>query len=187
MIDRLVHHAEILSLKGDSYRLRGKDLGDELRGGPPVRQSARLPAAVGRVVREGQQPPAPGLRCRPVDRFAEELEVMRALPARELDLDRRLVMRVPPDPYLRFDTNDYSLAPGFVARRVEVRVSQQRVTATVLDSGEQAANHERSFAKHRTITALEHARALKILRGERRGVQIDVEQRSLDVYDALMA
>jgi DNA replication protein DnaC len=27
MIDRLVHHAEILSLKGDSYRLRGKDLG----------------------------------------------------------------------------------------------------------------------------------------------------------------
>jgi DNA replication protein DnaC len=27
MIDRLVHHAEILSLKGDSYRLKGKDLG----------------------------------------------------------------------------------------------------------------------------------------------------------------
>jgi DNA replication protein DnaC len=27
IIDRLVHHAEILSLKGDSYRLRDKDLG----------------------------------------------------------------------------------------------------------------------------------------------------------------
>lgn len=27
MIDRLVHHAEILALKGDSYRLQGKDLG----------------------------------------------------------------------------------------------------------------------------------------------------------------
>jgi DNA replication protein DnaC len=26
MIDRLVHHTEILALKGDSYRLRGKDL-----------------------------------------------------------------------------------------------------------------------------------------------------------------
>ena len=26
MIDRLVHHAEILSLKGDSYRLRDKKL-----------------------------------------------------------------------------------------------------------------------------------------------------------------
>ena len=27
MIDRLVHHAEILNLKGDSYRLKDKDLG----------------------------------------------------------------------------------------------------------------------------------------------------------------
>ena len=27
MVDRLVHHAEILALKGDSYRLRDKDLG----------------------------------------------------------------------------------------------------------------------------------------------------------------
>jgi hypothetical protein len=26
MIHRLIHHAEILSLKGDSCRLRGKDL-----------------------------------------------------------------------------------------------------------------------------------------------------------------
>jgi DNA replication protein DnaC len=26
MIDRLVHHAEILSLKGDSYRLRDKEI-----------------------------------------------------------------------------------------------------------------------------------------------------------------
>ena len=34
MIDRLVHHAEILSLKGDSYRLKDKDLG------------ARPPAAI---------------------------------------------------------------------------------------------------------------------------------------------
>src|SRR5579859_8125654 len=31
MIDRLIHHAEILSLKGDSYRLRGKDLAAERR------------------------------------------------------------------------------------------------------------------------------------------------------------
>ena len=35
MIDRLVHHAEILSLKGDSYRLRDRDL-----GGRPPAQSA---------------------------------------------------------------------------------------------------------------------------------------------------
>jgi len=27
MIDRLVHHADIISLKGDSYRLKNRDLG----------------------------------------------------------------------------------------------------------------------------------------------------------------
>jgi DNA replication protein DnaC len=27
MIDRLVHHAEVISMKGDSYRLKGRDLG----------------------------------------------------------------------------------------------------------------------------------------------------------------
>jgi DNA replication protein DnaC len=37
MIDRLVHHAEIVALKGDSYRLRDRDL-----GGPRPAQSAEL-------------------------------------------------------------------------------------------------------------------------------------------------
>ncbi len=27
MIDRLVHHADVIALKGDSYRLKGRDLG----------------------------------------------------------------------------------------------------------------------------------------------------------------
>jgi len=27
MIDRLVHHAEVIALEGDSYRLRNRDLG----------------------------------------------------------------------------------------------------------------------------------------------------------------
>jgi hypothetical protein len=39
MIDRLVHHAEILSLKGDSYRLRDKDLHTP-RDQAPTRQNA---------------------------------------------------------------------------------------------------------------------------------------------------
>ena len=64
---------------------------------------------------------------------------MRPLPAREPDVDRRWVIRVPPDPYVRFDTNDYSLDPGFVGRRVEVRVGQRRSCAVVLDTGELAA------------------------------------------------
>jgi transposase len=127
------------------------------------------------------------LRCRPVDRLAEEREVMRALPAREPDLDRRWVTRVAPDPHLRFDTNDYSLDPNLVGRRVEVRVSQREVTAVALNTGELAARHERSFAKNRTVTALEHARALRQRRGERPDGDVVVEQRPLEVYDRLIA
>jgi hypothetical protein len=127
-----------------------------------------------------------GLRARPIDRLAEELSVMRPLPEREPDVDRRWVMRVPPDPNLRFDTNDYSLDPNLVARRVEVRASQRKITATALDSGELACSHERSFAKHRTITTLEHARTLRERRGESDREPI-VQQRPLAIYDQLIA
>ena len=86
---------------------------------------------------------------------------MAPLPAQAPDVDRRWVTRVPPDPHLRFDTNDYSLDPGLVGRRVEVRVSQREVLAVALDTGELACRHQRSFARHRTITDLAHARALR--------------------------
>lgn len=125
------------------------------------------------------------LRCRPVDRLCEEHAAMAPLPTREPDLDERIVVRVPADPHVRIDTNDYSLDPALVGRRVEVRVSQQQITAVVLDSGELACRHERSFAKHRTITALEHARALRCDRHPERGLEVEV--RSLAAYDRLIA
>jgi transposase len=128
------------------------------------------------------------LRCRPIDRLLEEREVMAPLPQVAPDVDRRWVLRVPPDPYLRFDTNDYSLDPQLVGRRVEARISDREVLAVAFDSGELACRHARSFAKHRTITALEHARALKHQRHERRGhTEPVVEVRSLASYDALIA
>jgi DNA replication protein DnaC len=37
MVDRVIHHAKILSLKGDSYRLKDRDLGRR-----PGRQSADI-------------------------------------------------------------------------------------------------------------------------------------------------
>jgi len=126
------------------------------------------------------------LRARPIDRLIEEREVMRPLPEHEPDTGRRSVIRVPPDPHLRFDTNDYSLDPNLVGRRVDVRVSQREVTAVALDTGELACRHERVFAKNRTITALEHARALRERRGEPEG-ELVVEQRPLAVYDQLIA
>lgn len=125
------------------------------------------------------------LRARPVDRLFEEREVMRPLPGREPDVDRRWMVRVPPDPHLRFDTNDYSLDPNFVGHRVEVRVTQREITAVARDTGELACRHDRSFAKNRTITALEHARALRDRRGEPE--EVLVEHRPLEVYDRVIA
>ena len=129
------------------------------------------------------------LRVRPVDRLVEELEVMAPLPAMAPETDRRWVTRVAPDPYLRFDTCDYSLDPDLVGRRVEVRVGDREITALALETGELACRHARSFARHRTITALEHARTLKRRRagvGES-DAEAAVEARSLAVYDALIA
>jgi hypothetical protein len=65
-----------------------------------------------------------------------------------------------------------------------VSVDQRQVTAVALDTGELACRHDRVFAKHRTITALEHARKL---RAGRRAPDETVEVRPLARYDALIA
>ena len=98
------------------------------------------------------------------------------------------MVRVPQQPLIRVDRNDYSLDPRFAGRRVEVRVSQTQVTATVLDTGEQAARHKRVFAGSQTIVDPEHQSELETQRVRRRQRhEVDVEQRPLSVYDALIA
>ena len=125
------------------------------------------------------------LRARPVDRLAEEHQVMTRLPVEMPDTARRWVVRVPPDPHLRVDTNDYSLDPAFVGRRGEVIVAQRHARAVVLDTGEGACDHARRFARHRTVTDLAHARALRA--GRQQPAEPTVEVRPLARYDALIA
>jgi transposase len=124
------------------------------------------------------------LRCRPVDRLGEDLAAMSPLPAEMPDLDQRIVLRVPADPYVRVDTCDYSLDPRWVGRRIEVRVGQAKISAVGLDTGEVAASHRRSYARHRTITDLAHARALRA--GRQGRTEPEVELRPLARYDALI-
>jgi transposase len=127
------------------------------------------------------------LRAVPAERLAEEHARMRPLPARLPDSDRRFVIRVPQQPYLRFDTNDYSLDPRLAGRRVEVRVSQTQITAVALDSTELAARHRRRFARHLTFTHPAHQAELERLRGvRRRGPDVEVELRPLARYDRLI-
>jgi transposase len=127
------------------------------------------------------------VRAVPVDRLAEEKTRMRSLPARMPDVDRCHVIRVPAQPFVRVDRNDYSINPAFAGRRVEVRVSQSEITAVVLDTGELAARHRRVFAGGLTLLDPAHQTRLERQRDERRQRhQVDVEIRPLARYDELI-
>jgi transposase len=127
------------------------------------------------------------IRAVPAERLAQEHSRMRPLPAVLPDCDRRVVVRVPQQPYLRVDRNDYSIDPAFAGRRVEVRVSQTEVLAVVLDTGELAARHRRSFAGGLTVTDPGHQTQLERQRARRRGRDdVEVEVRPLARYDQLI-
>ena len=118
----------------------------------------------------------------------EEREVMAPLPGRAPDTDRRWVLRVPPDPHLRFDTNDYSLDPR--AGRPARRGPRHRARGHRGRAGHRRARlppRRGRSRKHRTITALEHARALRERRAASRDDEPTVEVRPLARYDALIA
>jgi transposase len=126
-------------------------------------------------------------RAIPAERLALERERMRPLPESMPDADRRFVARVPLQPYVRIDRNDYSLDPAFAGRRVEVRVSQTEVTAVVLDTGELACRHRRVFAGGLTFTDPAHQNELDRQRERRRQRhEVDVEVRPLARYDAVI-
>lgn len=133
------------------------------------------------------------LREQPVVRLTREHKHLRELPSRAPRTDERFAMRVPAQPYLRFDTNDYSLDPRFVGQRVEVSATLSEVTATALGDGELAARHRRVFAKHLTLTDPAHQSELTRLRAARRAhgrqdaAEVEVELRDLASYDALVA
>jgi hypothetical protein len=68
----------------------------------------------------------------------------------------------------------------------EARISDQEILAVALDTGELVCRHQRSFAKHRTITALDHARKLRS-RENADEPESAIGLRPLDRYDALIA
>jgi len=127
------------------------------------------------------------IRAVPAERLVEERARMRPLPGRLPDTDRRTVVRVAQQPYLRVDRNDYSVDPRFAGRRVEVRVSQREVTAVALDTGELACRHRRVFAGGLTFTDSQHQTELERQRVRRRQRhEVDVEIRPLSRYDRLI-
>lgn len=126
---------------------------------------------------------------RPVDeRLSYERKTMRPLPRTLPQADERFVIRVPVQPYMRFDRNDYSLNPQLVGQRVEVVVGQEEITAYALDTGELACRHARVFAGGLTFTDPDHQATLDRLRTTRKSLRSleTVETRPLALYDKLI-
>jgi transposase len=129
------------------------------------------------------------LGCAPADRITADRHAMLALPPVAPATGWRASARLPRDHYVRLDSNDYSVHPAVIGRRVEVIAGLDRVR--VLSGGQLVADHERAWSRHQTLTSPEHHAAAAALRRARVGVlrpagEPEVEQRSLDVYDAML-
>jgi transposase len=125
-----------------------------------------------------------GLGCRPVDRLDTDRAAMLTLPPVAPSAGWAAAVRLPRDHYVRLDSNDYSVHPVAVGRKVEVRADLHVVTVTL--AGREVARHDRCWARHQTITDPEHALAAATIRGrqpQRPSPGDDVERRSLSDYD----
>jgi transposase len=129
------------------------------------------------------------LGCAPCDRITADRQAMLALPPVPPATGWRASARLARDHYIRLDSNDYSVHPAVIGRRVEVAADLDRVR--VLCEGKVVADHERVWAWHQTISDPAHVEAARALRRQRAGLlrpvpEPEVEQRRLADYDAAL-
>lgn len=129
------------------------------------------------------------LGCAPADRIGADRTAMLSLPPVAPATGWCASLRLPRDHYVRLDSNDYSVHPAGIGRRVLVRADLDRVQ--VFGDGELLADHERIWAAHQTISDLAHVEAAKVLRRKHFNVagpvsEPQVQVRSLADYDAAL-
>jgi transposase len=131
------------------------------------------------------------LSCAPTERIEVDKAAMLALPPVAPDSGWRTSVRLPRDHYVRLDSNDYSVHPGVVGRRVEVVADLQ--TVRVFCEGRLVADHPRSWARHQSFTDPLHAQAARVLRQQRRTLTAtrrldatEVQVRCLSDYDTAL-
>lgn len=125
------------------------------------------------------------LGCQPAQRWTADRAAMLALPPVPPALGWRETVRPPRDYYVRVDSNDYSVQPPVIGRRVDVCADSQTVTATC--AGRTVAVHDLCWARRQSITDLEHRAAAEVLRTAppvRSSEPDDVQQRPLADYEA---
>ena len=129
------------------------------------------------------------LGCAPTDRIGADRAAMLALPPVAPAVGWCSSLRLPRDYYVRLDSNDYSVHPASIGRRVLVRADLERVQA--FSDGQLVADHERIWAVHQTISDPDHVQAAKVLRRKHISTarpipQPDVAIRCLDDYDTAL-
>jgi transposase len=132
------------------------------------------------------------LGCAPADRVGADKQAMLPLPPVAPATGWRSSTRLARDHYVRLDSNDYSVHPAVIGRRIQVVADLDRVQ--VFCDGRVVADHERVWAWHQTLSDPEHLEAAKALRRTRVGVlrrvcdesEIAVEQRALADYDTAL-
>ena len=133
------------------------------------------------------------LGCAPTARIGADRQAMLTLPPMPPATGWRSGTRLARDHYIRLDSNDYSVHPGVIGRRIEVIADLDRVR--VFCDGKTVADHERVWAWHQTITDPEHRAAADMLRRSRIGAlrpvresdnHATVEQRPLTDYDTAL-
>ena len=125
-------------------------------------------------------------KVRPSEAIWEDRGSMLGFPPVLPDPSLRFALRLARDHYVRVDTNDYSVNPRFVGRRIEVRVDLTTVVAVC--EGTEVARHRRCLARHQSLLAPDHARVMRTMRAERlvtEAVAAAVEERDLAVYDRI--
>jgi transposase len=129
------------------------------------------------------------LGCAPAERITADKAAMLALPPVAPVTGWRTSLRLPRDHYIRLDSNDYSVHPAVIGRRIEVAADLHRVQ--VLCDGNLVADHDRIWGWHQTISDPAHVAAARALRRERAGrlrpvTDPDVQIRCLDDYDTAL-
>jgi transposase len=132
------------------------------------------------------------LGCAPTDRIGADRQAMLTLPPVPPATGWRNSTRLARDHYIRLDSNDYSVHPAVIGRRIEVVADLDRVH--VMCDGKAVADHERVWAWHQTLTDPEHREAANLLRSNKfsalRPIRAEdttaVEQRALSDYDTAL-
>jgi len=127
--------------------------------------------------------------CAPAERIAADKAAMLTLPPVAPATGWRASLRLPRDYYVRLDSNDYSVDPAVIGRRVEVMAGLERVRAFC--DGRLVADHERIWARHQTLTDPAHWAAAQALRRQRltvvrRPAEPEVQIRCLADYDTAL-